>query len=53
MTSPAAAASSASQPILALDGVTRRFGETTAVDAVSLEVPAGEFLTLLGPSGCG
>lgn len=57
MTSPvpavAPSSTSASQPILALDGVTRRFGETTAVDAVSLEVPAGEFLTLLGPSGCG
>jgi iron(III) transport system ATP-binding protein len=52
---PAAAPAStpASPPILALDGITRRFGETTAVDAVSLEVPAGEFLTLLGPSGCG
>ena len=33
--------------------VTRRFGEVTAVDAVSLTVVGGEFLTLLGPSGCG
>ncbi|HEY0035605.1 MAG TPA: ATP-binding cassette domain-containing protein, partial [Longimicrobium sp.] len=53
MTSAAPSSTSASQPILSLDGVTRRFGETTAVDSVSLEVPAGEFLTLLGPSGCG
>jgi len=33
--------------------VTKRFGAFTAVDDVSLEVRAGEFLTLLGPSGCG
>jgi spermidine/putrescine ABC transporter ATP-binding subunit len=33
--------------------VTKRFGELTAVDAVSLQVRKGEFLSLLGPSGCG
>jgi spermidine/putrescine transport system ATP-binding protein len=36
-----------------LQTVTKRFGEVTAVDAVSLSVLQGEFLTLLGPSGCG
>ncbi|HEX2080155.1 MAG TPA: ABC transporter ATP-binding protein [Longimicrobium sp.] len=39
--------------MLRLENLTRRFGETVAVDDVSLEVAAGEFLTLLGPSGCG
>ncbi|HEY0154317.1 MAG TPA: ABC transporter ATP-binding protein [Longimicrobium sp.] len=39
--------------MLRLDSLSRRFGDTTAVDDVSLEVAAGEFLTLLGPSGCG
>ena len=34
-------------------GVTRRFGDVTAVDALDLEVRDGEFLSLLGPSGCG
>jgi ABC-type Fe3+/spermidine/putrescine transport system ATPase subunit len=33
--------------------VTKRFGETAAVDDVSFEVPRGSFATLLGPSGCG
>jgi spermidine/putrescine transport system ATP-binding protein len=36
-----------------VEGVSRRFGELQAVDDVSLEVPAGEFLSILGPSGCG
>jgi iron(III) transport system ATP-binding protein len=39
--------------MLRLENLTRRFGDTVAVDGVSLDVPAGEFLTLLGPSGCG
>jgi spermidine/putrescine transport system ATP-binding protein len=33
--------------------VTKRFGDLTAVDAVSFQVRKGEFLSLLGPSGCG
>jgi spermidine/putrescine transport system ATP-binding protein len=33
--------------------VTKRFGDLTAVNAVSLQVRQGEFLSLLGPSGCG
>ena len=33
--------------------VTKRFGDLTAVNAVSFQVRKGEFLSLLGPSGCG
>jgi len=33
--------------------VTKRFGPVVAVDNVSIEVPRGEFFSLLGPSGCG
>ena len=40
-------------PFLVLDGLTKRFGEYTAVENLSLAVEQGEFLALLGPSGCG
>ncbi|MCO7191990.1 ABC transporter ATP-binding protein [Pseudonocardia sp. McavD-2-B] len=36
-----------------IDGLTRRFGDVTAVDGISLDIADGEFLVLLGPSGCG
>src|SRR5258707_737768 len=38
---------------LELDGISKRFGQTTAVHDVALSIRQGEFLTLLGPSGCG
>ena len=38
---------------LELDGLTRRFGEVVAVDALSLALARGEILALLGPSGSG
>lgn len=38
---------------LALNGVTRRFGEFTAVDNISVEVGPGELLALVGASGSG
>jgi putative spermidine/putrescine transport system ATP-binding protein len=40
-------------PAVRLDGVTKRFGSFTAVDAVDLEVADGEFFSMLGPSGSG
>jgi putative spermidine/putrescine transport system ATP-binding protein len=36
-----------------LDGLTHRYGATTAVDDVTLTIKAGEIAALLGPSGCG
>ena len=38
---------------VAISGVVKRFGPLTVLGGVSLELPRGEFLTLLGPSGCG
>jgi len=43
----------AAPPAVELDGVTRRYGETTAIEDLSLSVQEGEFFTLVGPSGCG
>jgi spermidine/putrescine transport system ATP-binding protein len=43
-----------SRPIaVGLYGVTKRFGNMTAVDNVTIEIGRGEFFSLLGPSGCG
>jgi spermidine/putrescine transport system ATP-binding protein len=38
---------------LQVRGVSRSYGDVRAVSGVSLEVPPGQFVTLLGPSGCG
>ena len=36
-----------------LDHVSKRFGDFVAVDEMSLDIPPGQFFSLLGPSGCG
>jgi putative spermidine/putrescine transport system ATP-binding protein len=36
-----------------LASITKRYGQTLAVDGLDLEVANGELVTLLGPSGCG
>ena len=38
---------------LRLNGVTKRFGDFTALRPVDLEISSGEFFAILGPSGCG
>jgi putrescine transport system ATP-binding protein len=43
----------AARPLVHFDRVTKRFGETVAVDALTLDIFPGEFFALLGPSGCG
>ena len=35
------------------DAVTKRFGDTVAVDGLGISIEQGEFFSLLGPSGCG
>jgi ABC-type branched-subunit amino acid transport system ATPase component len=41
------------EPLLAARGVTVRFGGLVAVDAVDLDVRAGELLGIIGPNGAG
>jgi spermidine/putrescine transport system ATP-binding protein len=40
-------------PSVRLEAVTKRFGELAAVRDMTLDIPRGEFFTMLGPSGCG
>jgi branched-chain amino acid transport system ATP-binding protein len=39
--------------LLEIEGLTRRFGGVTAVNELSLAVPAGELLSIIGPNGAG
>ncbi len=41
------------QPVIQLQAVTKRFGRTTALDNVSLNVPAGVVCAVLGANGAG
>jgi spermidine/putrescine transport system ATP-binding protein len=36
-----------------LEGLTKRYGAFEAVRGIDLDIPSGEFFSLLGPSGCG
>ena len=38
---------------IALNGVAKSWGDSTALHAVSLQIASGSFCVLLGPSGCG
>ena len=40
-------------PLIEFRGVTKRFGDFTAIDDLSINIYEKEFFALLGPSGCG
>jgi len=44
---------SAAPVAISLRGLTKRYGSVAAVDGLDLDIRTGEFLTLLGSSGCG
>jgi len=39
--------------VVNLEGVSRRFGQTVALQGIDLEIGEREFVSLIGPSGCG
>ena len=41
------------EPLLRVDGLTKRFGGITASDSISLDVRAGEIHAVIGPNGAG
>ena len=47
------AADASTEAAVRLDGVSKRFGPSVALDKAWLKIGRGEFMTLLGPSGCG
>jgi spermidine/putrescine transport system ATP-binding protein len=40
-------------PVIAVERITKRYGDFVAVDDVSFDIRRGEFFSMLGPSGCG
>ncbi|MDN5847770.1 MAG: ABC transporter ATP-binding protein [Candidatus Nitrosocosmicus sp.] len=38
---------------LKIENLTKKYGETTALDKFSIDIESGELMVLLGPSGCG
>src|SRR4051812_42613466 len=42
-----------SETVVRLDGVRKEYGETVALDGVTLEIRPGEAVAVMGPSGCG
>ena len=41
------------KPVIRLENIVKRYGDTVAVDDLSIEVGKGEVCVLIGPSGCG
>jgi ABC-type nitrate/sulfonate/bicarbonate transport system ATPase subunit len=53
ITTPEAAQRALAPPAVALDRVTRRFGDVVALEGLSLRVRPEEVVAVVGPSGCG
>jgi NitT/TauT family transport system ATP-binding protein len=48
-----AKAAGAGVPVLSFAGVTKRYGDMTAVEGLDFEISPGEFVAIVGPSGSG
>ncbi|MFK7859248.1 MAG: ABC transporter ATP-binding protein [Granulosicoccus sp.] len=45
--------SALNEPVVSFQQVSKHYGDVVGVNNLSLDIKAGEFLSLLGPSGCG
>ena len=52
-TAPTTSPTNERTAFLSVQGVTKTFAETTAVDDVSIDITQGELVSFVGPSGCG
>jgi spermidine/putrescine transport system ATP-binding protein len=52
-TAAGSATSTTQDPVIRLDGVSKRFGDYVAVESADFDIGEGEFFSMLGPSGCG
>src|SRR6516164_4974418 len=41
------------EPLLRIDQLSKRFGGVVAADAITLDIPPGEFHAVIGPNGAG
>jgi len=41
------------KPLARIEGLSKHFGDTVALENLTLDIAQGEFVTFLGPSGCG
>ena len=52
-TAASVTAAAGEAPLVRLAGISKRYGNVTAVKQLDLEIRRGDFLAILGPSGCG
>jgi len=52
-TDPASRGSLEDEPVISVDGLTKRYGDVAAVDGLSFDVPRGSIFGFLGPNGAG
>uniref|UniRef100_UPI00311A9306 ATP-binding cassette domain-containing protein n=1 Tax=Serratia marcescens TaxID=615 RepID=UPI00311A9306 len=50
---PHAAPAIEPQPAVRVRGLTRRFGDRAVLNDLDLDIPPGQFVSLIGASGCG
>ena len=50
---PATTTGGAGKPVVRVEGVTHHYGKTVALDAISIDIPPGLMVGVIGPDGVG